>query len=71
MRGSIRGGDDARGGSLSYPSERLLEEVAYVARYLHWSYDDVMSMDHLERQGWVAEVKRMNERINELSGRRG
>jgi hypothetical protein len=42
-----------------------------VSRYLHWSYDDVMSMDHLERQAWVAEVKRINERINELSQRRG
>jgi hypothetical protein len=54
---------------MSYPSDRLFEEVAYVSRYLHWSYDDVMSMDHLERQGWVAEVRRMNERINELSKR--
>lgn len=42
-----------------------------MSRYLHWSYDDVMSMDHLERQAWVAEVKRINERINELSQRRG
>ena len=69
MPGAIRGGDGAPGGSLSYPSDRLSEEVAYVSRYLHWSYDDVMSMDHLERQAWVAEVRRMNERINELSKR--
>lgn len=30
-----------------------------------------MAMDHLERQAWVSEVKRMNERINELSAGRG
>lgn len=46
---------------MSYPSDRLFEEVAYVSRYLHWSYDQVMRMDHLERQRWVAEISRVNE----------
>jgi hypothetical protein len=56
---------------LSYPSERLAEEVAFLSHYMHWPYDQVMSMDHRQRQQWVAEVSRMNERLNELSGRRG
>ena len=55
---------------MSYPSERLHEEVAYLARYLSWSYDATMSLDHLERQRWVAEVARMNERISEEAPRR-
>jgi hypothetical protein len=54
---------------VSYPSERLSEEVAFLSHYLHWTYDEVMSLDHRTRQGWVAEVSRMNERINELAGR--
>ena len=56
---------------MSYPSERLAEEVAFLSHYMHWPYDQVMSMDHRQRQQWVAEVSRMNERLNELSGRRG
>lgn len=52
---------------MSYPSTRLSEEVAYVSHYLGFSYHEVMSMDHRERQGWVAEVARMNERRNELN----
>jgi hypothetical protein len=52
---------------LSYPSERLFEEVAYVSYYLHWPYREVMGMDHRERQRWVAEIARINERINEES----
>jgi hypothetical protein len=48
----------------------LFEEVAYLSHYLHWPYGTVMSLDHQERQRWVAEVARMNERINELSTRR-
>ena len=55
---------------MSYPSERLYEEVAYIARYLHWSYDQVMALDHHERQRWVAEIARANTGLNE-STRRG
>ena len=54
---------------MSYPSERLFEEVAYLSHYLSWSYEQVMALEHRERQRWVAEVSRMNERINELAGR--
>jgi hypothetical protein len=56
---------------MSYPSERLAEEVAYVSHYLHWTHDEVMSMDHRERQRWVAEVAKMNTRINEASAKGG
>jgi hypothetical protein len=48
-----------------YPSARLHEEVAYIAYYLHWPYDQVMQMEHRERQRWVAEVARINERLHE------
>lgn len=52
---------------MSYPSERLYEEVAHIARYLHWSHDQIMALDHRERQAWVAEVSRANERLNEFA----
>jgi hypothetical protein len=48
---------------MRYPSDRLHEEVAYVAYYLHWPYDQVMRMEHCERQRWVAEVAHINERL--------
>jgi hypothetical protein len=51
-----------------YPSERLREEVAYLALHLHWSYAEVMRLDHAERQRWVAEVSRINQRRNESGG---
>lgn len=55
---------------MSYPSDRMFEEVAYLSHYLGWSYEHVMGMDHRERQRWVAEVSRMNERINEQGATR-
>lgn len=53
---------------MRYPTSRLLEEVAYISYYLHWPYDQVMQMDHRERQRWVSEVGRINERLNERDG---
>jgi hypothetical protein len=54
---------------VSYPSDRLYEEVAYLCRYLHWSYDQAMALDHRERQRWVAEVARGNEALGEAQRR--
>jgi hypothetical protein len=52
---------------MRYPSDRLFEEVAYLSYYLHWPYDQVMQLDHLERQRWVDEVGRINQRLNETA----
>lgn len=50
---------------IGYPSSRLFEEVAFIAYYLHWPYDQIMQLEHPERQRWVAEIGRINERLNE------
>lgn len=51
---------------VSYPLERLFEEVAYVAYHFHWPYGEIMSMEHAERQQWVEQVARINTRLNEM-----
>jgi hypothetical protein len=53
-----------------YPSERLFEEVAYIAYHFHWPYEQIMGLEHLERQKWVAEIARINQRLNEGSEER-
>ncbi len=52
---------------IGYPSDRLFEEVAYIAYYFHWPPDSIMQMEHHERQQWVSEVARINQRLNESS----
>ena len=49
---------------MGYPLERLFEEIAYLAYYFHWPHDQIMHMEHHERQRWVAEVARINQEIN-------
>lgn len=48
-----------------YPSDVLFEEVAFIGYYLHWPYDQIMGLDHLERRRWVAEVSKINQRVND------
>lgn len=50
---------------MSYPLDRLLEEVAYVAYHFHWPYDEIMNMEHAERQRWVEQIAQINTRLNE------
>jgi hypothetical protein len=45
----------------------LYEEVAYLAYYLHWPHEEIMSLDHKERQRWVTEVSRINQRLNDAA----
>jgi hypothetical protein len=54
-----------------YPSERLYEEVAYLSYYFHWPHAQVMAMEHRDRQRWVAEIARINERLNAQAARGG
>ena len=54
---------------MSYPLDALYEEMAYLAYYLHWPPDVLLAMEHGERGRWLAEVARINERLNEESTR--
>lgn len=51
-----------------YPLGRLHEEVAYIAYHFHWSYREIMEMEHRERQRWVEEIGSINTRLNEMAG---
>ena len=52
------------GGMTGYPSGRIYEEVAFIAYHFHWPHDDIMAMDHRERQKWVEEISRINRKIS-------
>lgn len=54
-----------------YPPDRLREEVAYVAFHFHWQLADVLRLEHGERERWVTEIARLNDRINERGADRG
>ena len=55
------------GGVTIYPLDRLYEEISYIAYHLHWSYGEIMQMEHAERQRWVDEVATINTRLNDMA----
>lgn len=50
---------------MTYATDRLYAEIAYVAYYLHWARDDILDLEHAERQRFLAEIGSMNTRISE------
>ncbi len=64
VRRAFRSGDQRRGGTLGYPSEELNAEVAFIAYYMHWPFNEIMALEHRERRLWVAEISKINERLN-------
>lgn len=55
------------GGGLGYPLDRLHEEVAYIAYHFHWPPDTILNLEHRDRERWVAEIAKINRRLNEGS----
>lgn len=50
---------------MTYPAARLHEEIAYIAYHFHWPREEILDMEHPERQRWVREIARINKRMNE------
>ena len=48
---------------MTYAADRIYAEVAYVAYHLHWSYADILDLEHAERRRFVDEIGRLNARI--------
>ena len=49
---------------MTYPLEKIYQEVAYIAYHFHWSLDVVLEMEHKERRLWVEEISGINKEIN-------
>jgi len=39
-----------------------------VAYHFHWSMEDVLCMEHRERQIWIREISDINKEINSIRG---
>ncbi len=68
LRARVRSGTAERGGILGYPLNRLYEEVAFVAYHFHWALNDILNLEHGDRQRFVEEISAINRRMNETTG---
>jgi hypothetical protein len=45
-----------------YPVEPLWQEVVYLAYHLHWSFDEILDLEHADRARLVRGVSSLNAR---------
>jgi hypothetical protein len=50
---------------VTYASQRIYEEVAYVAYHFHWPLDDILDLEHGQRRRYVQEIASINTRLSE------
>ena len=50
---------------MTYATDRLFEEVAYVAYHFHWPMDTILDLEHPLRLRFVDEIGRINKRLTE------
>ena len=53
---------------MRYAVEQLWEETAYLAYYLHWSFDAVVGLPHSIRHRMIAEVGKIHTQLGVSSG---
>ncbi|MDX2545329.1 DUF6760 family protein [Streptomyces sp. WI04-05B] len=41
---------------MTYASDRLYEEIAYVAYHFHWSMDDILDLEHRDRRRYTDRI---------------
>jgi hypothetical protein len=50
---------------VTYAADRLWEEVAYVAYYLHWTFDSILDLEHPVRERLIGEISRIHSRLDQ------
>ena len=45
---------------MTYAADRLFEEVAYVAYYLHWDLEAILDLEHPLRHRFIEEIGSIN-----------
>ncbi|MFI0260645.1 DUF6760 family protein [Streptomyces sp. NPDC017056] len=41
---------------MTYATDRLHEEIAYVAYHFHWDLDTVLDLEHHDRRGYTDRI---------------
>lgn len=47
---------------MSYPLERLHEEVAFLAIGLGWTHEELLQLSHFERARWIDKLNQINRK---------
>ncbi len=45
-------------------TDRLYEELAYVAYHFHWAHEELLDLEHPVRRRFVSEIGNINRRLS-------
>jgi hypothetical protein len=62
LRRPRRGRERPPGGIVGYPLDWVYQEVAALSTRVHWTYGDVLNLDHAERRHWLKEILRLDQK---------
>jgi hypothetical protein len=49
------------GGVLSYPADDLQAEVAFLSMQVHWTLNEILGLEHRDRNRWIDQINRLTE----------
>lgn len=49
------------GGVLTYPADDLQAEVAFLSMQVHWTLDEILSLEHRDRNRWIDRINSLTE----------
>jgi hypothetical protein len=49
---------------VTYATDELYEEIAYVAYHFHWPLYELLDLEHGERRRYVSEIGAINTRLS-------
>lgn len=49
---------------MNAPADQLYREIAFIAYHFHWSYEDILALEHADRRRWCEEISRINDTMN-------
>jgi hypothetical protein len=47
---------------VTYATDRLYQEIAYVAYHFHWPLGELLDLEHPERRRYVSEIESITAR---------
>lgn len=51
-----------------YPLDKIYEEIAFIAYYFKWSFEEIANMEHRDRRLWCERISEINKSLNNSEG---
>ncbi|GKQ38914.1 DUF6760 family protein [Streptomyces sp. A012304] len=53
---------------MTYATDRLHEEIAYVAFHFHWSHEEILDLEHHDRRRYADRIAALVSRASGTEG---